>query len=88
MVANISTASRATGSSPSTPHQRLFIRTQMGRLELDTRRWTLFHRRLWTAAHLPEPGLGTDVDAHLCALTRTQASALIEVLRKEIGHEH
>lgn len=74
-------------SSLSTPHQRLYIRTQMQRLELDTLRCTLFHRRLWTAAKLPEPALGTELDAYLCSLTRAQASALIAELAKEFDDE-
>jgi len=74
-------------TSPCTPHQRLYIRTLLAQLEIDTRRCTIIHRRFWLGAGLQEPALGTDLDAHLCTLTRVQASALVAELRKEVPDE-
>ena len=84
MAEKIPFARRPVSSSPSTPHQRLYIRTLMRQLELDTLRITLFLRRFWEAAKLPEPALGTELDAWLCSLTRAQASALVAALKAEV----
>lgn len=75
------------GGSLCSPHQRLHIRTTMQRMELDTLRVTLFHRRFWTGAGLPEPPLGMDLDAFLCSLTKAQASAVIKALLAEVDDE-
>lgn len=80
-------ASRVSTSARSTPHQRLCVRTMMQRLELDTARVTLYHNRLWVAAAIPAPALGTDLDAYLCGLTQPQTRALIDALKKEIPDE-
>lgn len=80
-------APRVSTSSKSTPHQRLYIRTTMQQLELDTARATLFHNRLWVAANIPAPALGTDLDAYLCELTQPQTRALVDALKKEIADE-
>lgn len=68
----------------STPHQRLFIRTMFGQLDLDTRYMGASHRRFFKAAKLPPPEANASIDAVLCGFTRAQASALIEVLRPEV----
>jgi hypothetical protein len=73
--------------SVSTPHQRLYIRTSMQQLDLDTTHMTAFHRRFFEAAGLPQPDPDARIDAVLCALTKTQASALITALRKEIPRD-
>jgi hypothetical protein len=72
------------GSRPSTPHQRLFIRTSMQQLDLDALYMTALHRRFFDAAHIPQPDANARLDSVLCGLTREQASALISALRKEI----
>jgi hypothetical protein len=71
----------------STPHQRLYIRCLCQQLDLDTRRVTLFHRRFWASAKLPEPPLGTDFDAYLCSLTKTEASRLAAVIKEEVPND-
>lgn len=78
---------RNTWSTPSTPHQRLYIRTLMQQLELDTLRMTLFHRRFFEAAKLTQPAPDARIDAVLCGLTRLQASSLIEALKKEVPRD-
>jgi hypothetical protein len=75
------------GNSPCTPHQRLYIRTLMDRAEPDSYHACLMHRRFFEAANLPAPTPGAKLDPTLEALTRAQASALIGVLRKEVGDD-
>ena len=79
-----SAALRATRDAPSTPHQRLFIRTLMREAELDTFTITLMHRRHFEAASLPAPEPGARVEDVLGALTKGQASALAGALQKEV----
>lgn len=69
--------------SGSTSHQRLFIRSLMRQQELPTQQITLLHRRLFKRAHLAEPTTGTDLDSHLCAMTRAEAGRLIDALRAD-----
>ena len=70
----------------STPHQRLYIRTLMRQLDLDTRYVTAAHRRFFEAAGIsPEPNSG--IDPVLCNLTKSKASALISALKKEVPDE-
>lgn len=71
----------------STPHQRLYARTLMRQLELDTQRISLMHRRVFEAANLTVPASGDDVDAVLCALTAAQISTLVSALKEEAGDE-
>lgn len=67
---------------PSTPHQRLFIRTLLRQVELPTDFITLSHLHLFrSAGGVPEPREGRGVDDVLTELTKTQASSLIQVLR-------
>lgn len=70
---------------PCTPHQRMYARTLMNRLELSTWRFTATHRPVFAAAHLDEPTLGSDVETYLRALTKAQASTLISVLLDRLG---
>jgi hypothetical protein len=77
-------APRNTWSQPSTPHQRLHIRTLMAQLDLDTARMTADFRRYFDAAGLPQPPADESVDAVLCGLTRQKASALAAALMKEL----
>lgn len=74
-------------ASPATPHQRLYVRTLMQRLELDVSYITLMHRRFFEAAGVPVPEQGSRVDAALCALSKMQAVALISALLKEVSDE-
>lgn len=78
---------RNTWSTPSTPHQRLYIRTLMQQLELDTLRVTPLHRRFFDAAKLTQPAADARIDAVLCALTRMQASNLIDALKPEVPRD-
>ena len=71
-------------AAPCTPHQRLYIRTLMQQLELDTHRATLFHNRFWERARIPAPPLGIQLDPVLCELTKAQASALAAALKSEV----
>lgn len=66
----------------ATPHQRLYMRTLMDRLDLALDRITLLHRPIFEAAGLPAREPGRQVDAVLCELTKAEASALIEVLKQ------
>jgi hypothetical protein len=68
----MSVALRSNASSPSTPHQRPYIRTLMDRVEIDSLFATLFHRRFFEAANLPAPTPGAKLDPTLEALTRAQ----------------
>jgi hypothetical protein len=36
---------------------------------------------------LPEPPLGTDFDAYLCSLTKTEASRLAAVIKEEVPND-
>lgn len=78
---------RAVRRAPSTPHQRLYIRTLMTQLDLDTRYMSAFHRRFFAAAKLPEPAPNASIDAVLCGLSTREASALIAALVDEVPHE-
>ncbi|MEP7041887.1 MAG: hypothetical protein ABI843_02425 [Dokdonella sp.] len=71
----------------STPHQRLFARTTMQQLDLDVTHITAFHRRFFEAAGLEQPRSDARVDEVLCALTRSQISALISCMRREVSDE-
>lgn len=73
----------------STPEQRDYIRRLLQLLELPTQRFTYQHRAPWKDARLPEPPFDGDVDAHLRALSKAQASALIRVLklRADVGDD-
>lgn len=71
----------------STPHQRLYVRTLMRDLGLATGRFTYQHRTPFKSAGLPEPVFDADIDAHLCALSRKQASALIDALKRQAGDD-
>lgn len=68
----------------ATPHQRLYARTLMRDLDLDTRAFTLAHDRFFRTAGLTPPLHGSDVDAGLCALDRKQISALLQALKNEV----
>lgn len=80
-------AGRAVNNAPSTPHQRLYIRTLMRQLELDSSYMTMFHRRFFEAAQIECPDPNAHIEAVLCALTKTQASALATVLQAEVSDE-
>jgi hypothetical protein len=68
----------------STPHQRLYIRTLMTELDLDVQHMTADHRRFFTAASLNQPEPNARIDAVLCGLKKTQATALILALKAEV----
>ena len=80
-------AGRAVTNGPSTPHQRLYARTLMRQLDLDTRFFAAGHDRFFLQAKLIRPERGADVDAHLCGLTRSQISALLQALKAEVCDE-
>jgi CRP-like cAMP-binding protein len=67
----------------STPHQRQAIRCAMRDQDLPTDRITLLHKRLFASASLPAPTPGTDVDSHLCAMRKEEASRLLDALRRQ-----
>jgi hypothetical protein len=71
----------------STPHQRLYIRTLMQQLELDVLHMSGLHRRFFTAAKIEQPDPNSRIDAVLCALSKGQASALIDALKAEVSDE-
>lgn len=68
----------------ATPHQRMYARTLMRQLDLDTRRLTLMHRGYFETAQVTFPGAGEDVDAALCALTKAECSALVMAMKAEV----
>lgn len=74
-------------SSPSTPHQRLLVRTMFAQIDLCTRYMTAGHRRFFDSAKVPPPEPNASIDAVLCGLSRAQAAALIDALRKEVPGE-
>lgn len=78
------TPARPAHTPPSTPYQRLYIRTMFAQLDLDTCHITRFHRRHFAAAQLPQPEAGASIDAVLCGLDRAQAIALINALKPEV----
>jgi hypothetical protein len=73
--------------APSTPPQRSYIRTLMQQIELDSSYMTMFHRRFFEAAQIECPDPNAHIEAVLCALTKTQASALATVLEAEVDDE-
>lgn len=77
-------ASLATRSGNSTPHQRLHARTLMRELSLDARFITRLHDRYFRVASIALPRHGDEVDAVLCGLTKAQCSALIGAFKAEI----
>lgn len=72
-------AARVT-STRSTPHQRLHFRTLLSDRELPVDRVSVMHRPIFEGAHLAWPN-GEDLDAVLCAATRTEMSRLIDAVR-------
>lgn len=69
---------------PSTPWQRLYIRTMLRQLDLPTDYVSRLNFRAFDAAKLPRPVLGKRVDEVLEALTKQQASALIRAIEPEV----
>lgn len=65
----------------STPHQRLAIRCELGEQDLPTDRVTVMHRDLFQQAGVPWND-GKDLDGELCAMTKAQASSLLDKLRE------
>lgn len=65
-------------------HQRGYIVGLMHRLELDHRRFTLMHRRVFAAAGLGEPPVDRPVDPFLATLTPAQAGHLIDALEADL----
>lgn len=65
----------------STPHQRLAIRCVLARNDLPTDRVTVMHRDLFQRANVPWRE-GRDLDGELCAMTKAQASRLLDKLRE------
>lgn len=74
-------------SAIASPHQRTYARTLMQQLDLDARFIGLAHARFFLAAGLVRPRDGESVDAALSALSKTQISALIGALTKEVPRE-
>lgn len=72
-------------AAPSTPRQRLYIRTMLQQLDLPTDYVTRLNCPTFRAANLEQPRLGRRVDEVLEALTKTQASMLIKALEKEVA---
>lgn len=77
-------AGQSVRREPSTPHQRLYIRTLMQQLELDTRYMSAFHRRFFDRARIAQPSPNADIDSVLCAISKREASALAQALRDEV----
>lgn len=71
----------------STPMQRELIRMLMIRNELSIRKTTLMHHIPFRAAKLSEPPADRPLDPILKALTMSQASALIDALKNQLGIE-
>ena len=71
----------------ATPHQRLYIRTLLRQLDLDVDYVTSLHTRFFKAAGIAVPDSGRRIDALLCALNKTQASALASALKAEVCDE-
>ncbi len=71
----------------ATSHQRLYVRTLLRQLELDTQVITTFHLRFFRDAGLPPPTPGDHIDPLLCALTKTRISALASAFKKEVPDE-
>jgi hypothetical protein len=71
----------------ATPEQRLYAGRLMRRLELPSDRTCLQHKRFFNAARLPEPEPDQSVDQLLSTLTQAQASALIDVLVREVEEQ-
>jgi hypothetical protein len=84
MIAARTKGSLAYPHQRATPAQRTRIRSQLILLELPTDRITLLHRDAFVSACIAFPPPGTVLDDALYALTSTQASALIDVLRSEL----
>lgn len=63
----------------STTHQRSAIRARLLDAHLPTDRVTVMHRDLFARAGVPF-NQGADLDAELCAMTREQASSLLDQL--------
>ena len=80
-------ALRDTRNAPCTPRQRLYIRTLMDRVAIDSYFATLMHRRFFDGAGLTAPTPGAHLDGVLEALTCGQASALIGQLQNELSDE-
>lgn len=64
-----------------------FICSLFERLELTTRRFTFQHRAAFRLARLPAPSFDGDINTHLRALTREDASRLITALQQLAGIE-
>ncbi len=65
----------------STPHQRLAIRCALREQDLPTHCVTVMHRDLFQRADAPW-NEGRDLDGELCAMTKAQASSLLDKLRE------
>lgn len=81
---NASHAAAAPRREHGTAAQRAQIMRLMGKLDLDTRYMTAFHRRFFTTAQIPQPSPNADIDSVLCALSKEQASNLIRALFAEV----
>lgn len=69
--------------SPSTPHQRLYIRCLMQRIELDNQFITLQTLRYFDLAGIKRPREGARLDEALAELTKEHAQLLIGQLKKD-----
>lgn len=72
--------------APSTPQQRLFIRTLLREQELPVNRVTVMHRDLFTGAGIAWVD-GQSMDVALEGCTKAQASSLIEQLQDDEGED-
>ena len=75
-----------TRTNGSTPHQRLFARSLMNRLELPTHIVTVMHRDIFRSCSIDWRD-GQGMDELLETLTREQIGALIAVLQKRVGDD-
>lgn len=72
---------------PSRPHQRLYIRTLLQQLDIDTLHAGADFIAACERAKVPAPGFGARIDSVLVRLTCDQAKALAGQLAREVPRE-
>lgn len=72
-------------TGPATSNQREYVRNLMARLELPLDFITLMHAQAFREAGLRPRDAGRNLEAVLLELTRAEAQALIEVLKRMAG---
>lgn len=85
MTAAIGSFEQRLAASPATPHQRLFIRCLLQKLELPTDRIGVEHQAFFHDACIAQPPADMRVDAVLAAMRRADAKKLIGVLNQRAG---